>query len=208
MNFDKFDNRYRYYLYASNDVVGCIENGIQMSSGNVLDRSLFLVNSYIINDNLDEFINGKYNGMNNFIIIKIPVYYMGWRHRNGIKEPYFPMFKYSVNKNTLLKEIYLVPELIYSVYNRNTQTYTYNDKYNVFYDPNGLQFCNEQIGNMFEYGHYWLYQDAFSRQNVDYDELREMDIANCVWEKTIKYYKASKVKRKILNIKKNDYGIR
>ena len=190
MNFDKFDNRYMYYLYPVKNVEDCIGKGIEITSGNELCGTIELVTSYVYNKNLDKLIEEKYQDVDDFIVVKIPVYYMGWRHRNGVKESFVPIFKCCLDMDTLLTKTYLIPELIYGVYNKK------------------IKFCSEQIENMFDLRCYNLYQEALYRMQSDYNELCDYDLRDCKWDKTVKYYKSSKLKKKILNINKNKYGRR
>lgn len=208
MGIDKFDNRYKYYLYPTNNVEECIEKGINMTSGNVLCGRLDEITSCIYDNNLNKFIENNYEDINDFIIVKIPVYYMGWRHRNGVKESFVPILKCCLDIDTLLTKTYLIPELIYGTYDKKLNMFYYNDKYNLFYNPCGLQFCSEQIENMFDLRCYDLYQEALYRIQSDYNELCDYDIRGCKWDKTVKYYKSSKIKKKILNINKNKFGRR
>ena len=114
MKKDMFDNRYDYYFYGvNNDDVdndfeciripgSCLQSSMKRSFMDYDD------NKWI--KELELYV--RENNYSRVFIIKIPSYYMGWVHRNGVKESFVPILKsYDSDKN-----IFLISELIYASY--------------------------------------------------------------------------------------------
>ena len=208
MKNDLFDNRYNVYLYGfkDKDINDIMDNGINII-GYSINKNLKRV--YVDCDNDDMLLTklDKYLRENNFsfgCVLRIPSYYMGWVHRNGVKESFVPILKH----NDSIKMNFLIPDLIYLFYDVCNKKIYYNDKYNAMFDPCGLQYTEEQIMKMYTYGCYDLHKMAFDRRKYNYDYLKKFDIDYCFWEKTMKYYKSSKLKKLILSINKNSKGKR
>ena len=195
MKKDMFDNKYDYYFYKiENDKINeVLLNGIEIFS-NQLTSDLKKVSISLNENNLLEKLRliGNMNDDNKILIIKIPSYYMGWRHRNGVKESFVPLLKCFYDKEIFGVRTFLIPELIYGIY--DSGKFTYNEQYNMFFDPSGLQYTDEQIGEMYGLRCYNLQKQAFDRKMYNYDELKKYDTQGQIWVNTMKYYKASKIK--------------
>lgn len=203
---DNFDNRYNYYFYGITDDVDinlCLKNGVKIPSRNVLSNISPLVNSHVNNDELDKIIK-NYVDKKDFkyvFVFKIPTYYMGWVHRNGDMELFVPILLSTNNKDNVNKEIYVISELIDGVYVRDKSQYIINSDYNAFYDPSGLQFSDEQISKMYNYGCFDMALSGLGRNSYTYNELRTDDEINNTWGEVIKYYNSGKFKRVLSRVR-------
>ena len=211
MKKDMFDNRYDYYFYGVNnaDIENVMSDGIEIDGSQLFGnlKKVYLNGESL--DLMDKVGNFAYeNNFDNVMLIKVPSYYMGWRHRNGVKESFVPLIKSYYDKSKLCVRTFVIPELIYGLYEKNSDEFRLNENYNVFFDPSGLQYSDEQIGNMYGFRCYNLQKNAFDRKMYSYDELKMYDTQSQLWVKTMEYYKSSKVKKLILNINKNSNGRR
>jgi len=193
MKLDNFDDRYEYYFYGVNNLANIdvyFNEGLIIKNENCLEQSFTgIVLAYGLNKCLYEYAN-KHN-YDNVFVIKIPAYYTGWVHRDGKVEPFVPLLL-SKDGNKVI-----IPNLIYGVYNKNTEDYISNYNYQPIYDPSGLQYADMQLSHMYKFGYFDWYKEAFRRNSYSYEELKNIDCESQKWDRIIKHYSKNKIRRLI-----------
>ena len=199
MKNNRFDNRFNYYFYGTNcdvDVMECFNNGIDINNEKVFQH---LYRSDIYGDDIDSYILNcvKRHNYDKVFVIKIPSYYVGWRHRDGKIEPFVP-FLISSEDKTFKK---IVPCLIHGVYNSKSGNYLENEYYDSLYDPCGLHYSDEQLKIMYKFGLYNEYKTAVQRNTKSFEILQKKDEEDNAWERITNHYSYGKVTRVLKRIK-------
>ena len=127
----------------------------------------------------------KTRGLGNKVFIaRIPKIYQGKKAENGVMYPPLPTHK--VLDGEYGKCIF-IPQLIYAVYDLDSNTMYRNPNYNVKYNPNGLSYDNLVADRVKESDKDW-YDFMESRIGKSYSELKRMDLKNRNFEQACAYY--------------------
>ena len=194
---DSFDNRYRYYFYGSNSNDDIFRNGLMIDDENLFQ---FSETSNVLLYGLEKYIK-KYADVYKFDyvwVIKIPVYYLGWIHRDGTVEPFVP-FLMDINDEGKKK---IISNLIYTVYNNSSQQCIYNEQYNPLYNPVGLHYSDKQLATMYRFGEFDWYSSGVNRNSYAYGELKKIDEEKRVFERIINHYSSGNIIRALRRIKR------
>ncbi len=117
-------------------------------------------------------------------IIRIPRIYRGELAKDGTMYPPLPTHKLIDYESG---DSYIIPEIIYAVYDTVSKTLYKNPNYNLNYDPSGLVYDQEVADNMKFDDEQW-YNFLEQRKTIPYDKLKVIDKKNKTFEKIFNNY--------------------
>lgn len=197
-HFENFDDKYCYYIHGTNndDIENFFNKGLVSYRGNSINSTLYPIdNEEILSIGLRQ-IEQDYTKQHNFkyaYIIKIPNYYMGYiEHRDGSIEPPIPLWIPTSQTDAYNRKIsILTPHIIAGVYSRERNQIMPNPNYNPKYNPEGMQYANEQEENMLNSFHSeylkWM-EFARARRNFGYKDLKARDQKHNIWRGSLQRY--------------------
>lgn len=192
---DVFDGRFAYFLHGTSKgtaIADYFQKGIIIygtSMPSIQDTGSIALSEQIEQYGLDAVCSNYADkcGYDNVYVIKIPSYYLGWQHRNGEMPPLVPVLKPAGVENGL--QIYAIhPNLIEGVFQKQTNKFTKNGKYNPLYDPTGMYYDRTQIGWLQNYDYETF---KFAMDRIKYfspDNALKADKQNNTWHDVAKYY--------------------
>lgn len=219
MDKDIFNDRYTYLAYPigrrhiTSQKLDIFEKGMRLSNKDISDYNIIGANSidyqrWLENLEDDDFVEEKYikssvrYGDTIFCIARIPTCYLVGAYDEEtqehnclpiLKAPSAYDFKYHSCS-------YIIPELIYGIYDASERKFIPNDNYDVFYDPNGLQYTDSQVVNVSD-----IYKNpdraiskCLYRRAYDYDRQKLRDQLNNTFGRTIEFYQGLVQEGKIL----------
>ena len=183
-----FDERYRYLSYPINDEDKLFIDGMPIKSPKINNtyKNVIAYNEQGFQTWLQLQINAPASSKKN-CILKIPSYYFGYRKSEKEYTPCLPFVKTIFNYEKG-EASYVIPELVLGVYDDFTKEYKANPNYNPFFDPNGLQFIDEQIYTMKNHYSQIIADYALYRRYTLYKTLYDQDQKNQVFLESIAYY--------------------
>jgi len=198
---DIFDNKYKYLGYFIFKTDEIFEKGIPLRSKKINICLYNITNDAEVFKKWLENINHKIYTLKDICILKIPAYYFGIKNKNNEITPCMPFIKTTFDYVNGEKN-YIIPELILGIYNTENKEYLPNPNYNPHFDPNGLQFLEEQILNMKEAGISNVENYAKLRSHIPYNILYEQDLLDKTFETACSYYIKKEYKIKKITHKK------
>ena len=143
---DPFGGNYKYLYYFIHDDKSLFGKGLPLEDRRTLDIEDHQFTMATVGVKFEEFLDAVklLNSPTRYIaILKIPVHYLG-KVANGSYYPMMPMIDSEFD--FLNGEInYVTPNLVLGVYDKLEGKYKDNEGYNLWYEPNGLQYTKEQI---------------------------------------------------------------
>ena len=181
---------YKYFIHCtefeSGDLIEDVFNsGLKSWYGHSIHSTMQELNDEDINNKkLEEVMKNATGGQYKTVfLIKIPKDYMGLvLHHDGHMDPPIPFFK-DEDEYTVF-----TPHLIQGCYNKTTGLFITNPNYSPIFDPNGLNFSDEQVNNFFALNKIKTVQFSNNRKKLSSEELRKFDIENNTWRKIMSDY--------------------
>ena len=117
------------------------------------------------------------------------------RHRDGTLECPIPLFKQTnekidANGNTINL---FTPHLIRGVYDRINNVFVSNPNYTPIYNPNGLQYADEQVQNLYSLNALNWVSYAEHRRKLSFEELDKIDSQSKTFDEHLKAYLMAKI---------------
>ena len=138
-------------------------------------------------------------------LIKIPKKYMALvLHRDNTIDFPVPLLKKTDERNKLNERVYmLTPNLVQGVYNSTTDMFITNPNFCPVFNPNGLEYSDEQINNFWAINQIQWVKYAESRKKYSYEQLYSEDTRRKSFDDYINSY-SKYFNVKIKNIEKVD----
>ena len=175
---------YLYYFHKSpvtdyKDIENIFNEGLKSWHGYSMGSMLWPVSEDVMNSvTLEEAVKSYCGDDNTCFIIKIPKKYIAtYYHRDGTVDCPIPIFKQTDEKiyNDSKTVTILTPHLIRGVYDGQNNTFISNPNYTPIYNPNGLQYADEQIDYFYSANALKWVQYAQDRRKFSYDQLKKID---------------------------------
>ena len=96
-------------------------------------------------------------------------------------------------------DCYIIPELIYGMYDSDTGVFHRNPNYNIKYNPAGLVFDQYTADNV-KNTHPEIYDFMYSRREIPYQKLKNLDTWNRQIEELCRYYNIDRTKEGLKKI--------
>ena len=178
---DVFGGRYSYYAYTRKNIKSVFTKGMLFEGKN---PDTLLCGTSRNEESYLRYLREKTKSwpLEFICIFKIPKHYFG-DSVDGKKHPPMPIVRTEFDYIYGEKE-YLIPNLVLGIYNTRTKEFHKNPFYDPVYDPNGLQFVDEQIINMCSR----ISKYALARRGIPYEVLKQQDELSGVFNSTIEYY--------------------
>jgi len=189
--------KYLYFLHGTKDesletLEDIFNNGLKSYRGNSLNSTMTPLSKELQEVGLTDLIK-NYTSQHDFkstYVIKIPIQYMAQVvHRDGRVDTPLPFWKDSGNRDVHgRKTAVFTPHLIQGVYNENIGFVT-NTNYSPIFNPNGLQYSDEQIAHFGAQGWAEWSDYAMTRNKASFDTLLKHDENRGTFDKAIEEYK-------------------
>ena len=192
---EKFDVINMSYLYhtGNEDMNEVFTNGLRSQFGNkgplgfasltsTFSNSGGLLNN--LHDSVRNYGEQTHNLGNYVFILRIPDVYRGKTMNNGQLWPPLPTHKL-VDSQT--GDSYIIPELIYGMYDRTNGVLHKNPNYRPKYDPSGLIYDEETAKQIRDKFPVW-FEFMENRKNKTFQELYKFDKAKCVYDEICQFY--------------------
>ncbi len=189
MSNNKIDsNEFLYYLHGTSDeskdtLENIFTEGLKDYYGISLSSTMKeIYHNDIEKYGLEKLMKGYTGGEHKSVfLIKIPKKYMGLvLHRDGTIDFPVPLLKktdeiprYGIGNGYVYR---LTPHLIQGVYNKTTDMFVTNPNFSPVFDPNGLEYSDEQIKNFWSICQINWVKYAESRHKYSYEQLYNDDL--------------------------------
>lgn len=196
-DFDVVDNQFFFHT-GTEDMNEVFKNGLRSRfgasgvNGFAQLTSTFYPADCILNslhDSVKKYYNRSSSIGYKVFVLKIPYKYRGYKTANGDLYPPMPTHKlidYSTGDS------FIIPELIYGMYDTSTDKFYKNPYYNPNYNPNGLVYDQEVAQKFRDFfpGDPALdwYNFMESRQQIPYNQLKEIDEQQKTFADICSYY--------------------
>ena len=194
-DFDLVNMQY-YYHAGYEDMADVFKNGLRSRFGSGGHDGLCSLTStfYPVTGDYSE-PNGLYDsvksygeGVNekgNFVfILRIPKIYRGKIKKDGILYPPLPTHKLIDYESG---DSYIIPEIIYGMYDIKNKILYKNPGYNMKYNPNGLVYDQETADSL-KYNEPEWYQFMLNRRTIPYDILKKQDEKKATFKKACNFF--------------------
>lgn len=191
---DPFGGNYRLLYYYVKDNESLFGLGLPLENRRTLDIEDHQFTMATVGVKFEEFLEAVtlLPARTRYVaILKIPVHYLG-KVENGSYYPLVPMID-SYFDFMFAERNYVTSNLVLGVYDTLSKQYTPHEGYNLWFDPAGFQYSDEQIAFLSRVGANDIVVQANARWLKPRQTLREEDEANGLFLPVTRYYQGQRI---------------